>query len=113
MKKILSSAISLAFALSLSNAHAAEQISKRNITNLQVYTPYAVVQLATPSENLDGCTSSSAESYVAINFDNTAGKELYAAVLAARLNNQLVGFGVSGCRNWGEVTVPLVYRVDL
>ncbi len=29
-----------------------------------------------------------------------------------RASGNDVGFGAAGCRNWGDGTVPLVYRVD-
>jgi len=96
---------------------ASEQISPRGISKVQVYTTYAIVQLESPGQNIDGCTRNGAEKYVAISFRDAVGKaegkELYSAVLSARVTVAPIGFGVSGCKDWGSGTVPLVYRVDL
>ncbi len=94
------------------SAFATEQISKRMINEIAIYDSYAVIHLATPALNLDGCTRQNAGAYIKIVFDSENNKEMYSTVLAARIAKQSVGFGVSGCSSWGGVTIPLAYRVD-
>jgi hypothetical protein len=95
----------------VSSASSTEQISERLITKISVYDSYAVAALSSPGENIDGCTLESAQ-FVKIETTSDSGKEMYAAVLAARVSKQPVGFGVTGCSSWGTKTIPLVYRVD-
>jgi len=92
---------------------ASEQIANRSVVKISAYGTYAVVQIDTPSENSAACTRGNAGNYVAINFSGETGKEMYAMVLAARVSGQKVGFGLTGCYNWGGYTIPSAYRIDL
>ena len=92
---------------------ASEQISARGVKLIQAYSTYAVIHLDEQNQNLDSCTKTNAKSVVIVTYDSVKGKELYSAVLSARVSGALVGFGVNGCHTWGDGTAPLVYRVDL
>ncbi len=107
----MKSLLTIVLFIFVTSVTATEQISERLITKISVYESYAVAVLSSPGENIDGCTLESAQ-YVKIETTSDSGKEMYAAVLAARVSKQPVGFGVTGCSSWGTKTIPLVYRVD-
>ena len=109
MKKII---VLVMLALPYS-AFASEQIPSTKLLSLAVYDTYAVVRLATPGENLENCSHGTAGNWAAVSFDSNTDKELYSAILSARIADKSIGFGVSGCKNWGVTTIPSIYRVDL
>ncbi|TQV74922.1 hypothetical protein FLL45_08155 [Aliikangiella marina] len=109
MKKL----IYIVLILTSSKLIASEQIPSTKILSLAVYDSYAVVRLATPGQNAENCSHSAAGNWAAISFDSNKNKEMYSAILSARIADKSIGFGLNGCRNWGTATVPSIYRVDL
>ncbi len=109
----MKSLLTIVLFIFVTSVTATEQIYNKLITKLTIYEDYVVVSLSTPAGNVDGCTKTNAESFVKIDTTSEAGREMYSAVLAARVAKQTVGFGVTGCANWGSETIPLVYRVEL
>lgn len=95
------------------SAFASEGISPTKIKSIGIYTGYAVITLATPGTNADGCGHASAADYVSIYWaDDENAKQLFDVVKDAALQGQELGFGVNGCVAWSG-GVPKVYRVDL
>ena len=118
LKHLCKILVILTAAASIQIAHA-EKISSTKLTKIWVYKTYAVVQLESGGNNEDACTkkdsdgSSNAKYFVALDFEGQTGKEMFSTILTARTTGMEVSFGTSCCHNWGDGTVPLIYRVDL
>ena len=110
MKKLTISLIAL-LSLVISNVIASEQIYNNKIEHLSSYDTYSVIQLRDPILNTDGCTHTLANKMIAIDYVNK--KELFSSILSAYMANREVGFGVSGCYNYGTTTIQKIYRVEV
>jgi|GEM_PF-3545669 len=113
MKKTFVKAVLFVLSALNLNVSASEQIYNTAIEKMSVYDTYAVIKLKTPGLNSEGCSKSDAGRYASVSFDTANGREMYSALLSAKLAKAEVGLGLSGCRSWGSATIPLIYRVDL
>lgn len=111
--KIVRKVLFLVLTFASMKSVATEQIPSTKLLSLAVYETYAVVRLATPGQNSENCTHNTAGNWAAISFDSNKNKEMYSAILSARIADKSIGFGLSGCKSWGSTTVPSIYRVDL
>ena len=113
MKYLLSTMTALLMLTSHSLV-ASEQIPRdRTIEYIQVYKSTVFIHLDKQHKNTDNCTHKVAKDTVALALD-TESKEIYSAILSARVSGTKIGFGVGGCQSWGPSgTVPKIYRVDL
>ena len=110
----------LAMLISLSGGFAAvpsamaagESIpNNKVITQLRAYTTYAQIDFDTPQANSQGCSSSSADKRVAVDWKNKPDRKvLYATAMLAFATNKRVGFYINGCHSSG---VPKVVRISV
>ena len=110
MKKLKLIFTALALCIS-SSVTASEQITNEYVEHMNTYSTTAVIKLNGTGSNSDQCTRSNAGKYIAIVF--TDGKEMFSSALSAYMANRKVGFGISGCYQWGDTTIPKAYRVDV
>jgi len=112
MKKTLLALMILA-TTQLAMAKDTSPITK--VVKIYTYKNAAVIRLATPSTNKSNCTYSKTGEYLAIRFDDTKGREMYSAVLAAYMADTTLRLVSSGCDTiWGAAnSMNKVYRVDL
>ena len=91
---------------------------EQTITGLRSYGTYAVVTYTPGVENTLDCggVARTTSTNAGINFGNDTNlKVMYAAVLAAFVNGQTVGLGITNapCLTFFGGGIPSVYRVDI
>ncbi len=90
---------------------------KTKVLYLRAYPTYAVAILPEEVLNPNGCTFTigdmNAGNFIAIQFNEVAGKEMYAALLAAFMADKSVSFGIDSCFTWGSATIPNAYRIQI
>jgi len=89
--------------------------SATNIKRIFTYKTAAVIELKAPMTKNSGCTYSKSGRYIALRFSESGSKELYSALLSAKVANQKVTIGTRDCDNiWsGDGTMNKIYRVTL
>ena len=109
--------LTLALLIISNNTFANHKVPKSKIEYLKTYKTYAVATLETEGPNPDNCTATYKEykagRYVAIQFSDEGGKEMYSALLASYIANRHVSFGAGGCVEWGTNTIPNAYKIDV
>ena len=86
----------------------------RTVVLINTYDKYAVIKFSPEFANNLGCGSvNNANIRAAITwFNDPDNKTKYASILMAMSLNMRVGFGISGCLDWGG-GIPIIYRVDV
>lgn len=86
----------------------------RQVTKILTYTDWAAVFYEPAYSNNVGCAGAPSDSVAVIEWRSDPDrKAMYAALLAAYVAEEQVGFGISGCWSFFGGGVPLIYRVDM
>ncbi len=89
--------------------------STTTVKRIFTYKTAAVVELGTAMTKNSGCTYAKSGKYVALRFSEAGSKEMYSALLSAKISKQKVKIGTRDCDNiWsGDGTMNKIYRVTL
>ena len=112
MKKLI---IALLVLASTQIAMARDVSPLTKVVKIFTYKDAAVIRLSNPNTNKSNCTYSKSGEYLAIRFNDTQGREMYSAILAAYMSDTTISLVSSGCDSiWGaSESMNKVYRVDL
>ncbi len=89
--------------------------SSTTIEKIYTYKTAAVIKLSKAMAKNSGCTYDKSGQFVALRFSEEGSKEMFSALLTAKVAKQIVTIGTSGCDNiWsGDGTMNKIYRITL